>query len=449
MKRLSLEDCKKRIDHIAYAEAHVKKCLRRERIHNYIPGQVIYNLGEYPNRFSIRPTQYDHDLIASLAHKGVGLIQLHEEWNDSQRMLGADKYSSHDPEGLHAFIALCHQYGIKVLPYFSSAFFDWRDPDFTERFSTNGKFELNSSYFRYRCCDPASPEWNEYLMRGMHRIMEDYEFDGIYNDMGYGCKSAPAFGYLDYDPHLEDLLARIYGEVKERGGIVKIHQGQCVAPKTHSRVYDYLWVGECVTQPRDLLQTAPFDPYVIPCPDYRFLQDASALYAMAIPMMQFLLRTDGRPVTGERAFVPGVEYVNDPGNNEQIYNEQIRAWHRSHPNGPYVYSEWSKIPDDPILRNEWFDLLALYRPMVEEGSSAYLCIEKSTLTAKAPPADVYLSMFVNEECYLCVSNVGNSTQTVTLCDKWIDRVTDTPVRQLSLNAGEIRFLRRVPGESNL
>ena len=36
-------------------------------IHDYIPGQVIYNLGEYPNKMTIRPTAYDHDLIRKLS----------------------------------------------------------------------------------------------------------------------------------------------------------------------------------------------------------------------------------------------------------------------------------------------------------------------------------------------------------------------------------------------
>ncbi len=444
---LTLADYRTRIEGLRFAEEKIKSCARRERIGEYIPGQVIYNLGEYPARFSIRPTEYDYDLIKSLSERGVGLIQLHEEWNDSLRLLGADKYTSHDPEGLKEFIKLCHGFGIKVLPYISSGFFDWRDPDFTERFSQHGVYELNAFYYRYRCCDAASSEWNAYLMPRLEQILDTYEFDGLYNDMGYGCTGAPEFGYLEYDPYFEDLLSRIYAMVKKRGGIVKIHQGQCVCPRTHERVYDYLWVGECVRRASDLLETAKFDPYVIVNPDYRFLEEKNvdALYAMALPMMQFLLRVDGRPVTGERAFVPGVEYVNNPGNNETLHYENMRAWYCEHPEGPYCYSEWSDIPDNVQDREKWFGYLALYRPMVTEGTVAHIDITESTLTRAPLPSGVHMSLFVNGECYLCVSNVGEREAFVELCDAWIDRQSGSRVNSLRLAPTQVAFLKLAHG----
>lgn len=443
MSSYTFEDYRARLQFLRYAEENVKSCERRERIESYLPGQVIYNLGEYPARFSIRPTEYDYHLIKSLSERGVGLIQLHEEWNDSQRLLGADKFTSHDPEGLREFVKLCHDFNIKVLPYISTGFFDWRDPDFKESFSQHGVYELNAFYYRYRCCDAASADWNAYLMPRLEAILDTYEFDGLYNDMGYGCANAPEFGYLEYDPYFEDLLSRVYTMVKKRGGIVKIHQGQCVSPKTHTRVYDYLWVGECVRRASDLLQTVKFDPYVIVNPDYRFLEEKNAdtLYAMALPAMQFLLRVDGRPVTGERAFVPGVEYVNNPGNNETYHYEKMREWYLKHPNGPYTYSEWSDIPEDAVMREKWFEYLDLYRPMVKENTSAYLLIRESGFLCGEKPKGVLMSLFVNDDCYLCISNVGEGQETVTFRDAWIDRKTNETVKTLTLNQGEIFFLK--------
>ena len=70
-----------------------------------------------------------------MAENGVQLIQLHEEWNDAIRHLGADKYTSHDPKGLDSFIKLCHDFGIKVIPYISSGFIHEFDPDFKEEFT--------------------------------------------------------------------------------------------------------------------------------------------------------------------------------------------------------------------------------------------------------------------------------------------------------------------------
>ena len=157
MEILTREQHKARLDNITYAEKNIKKSFRRVRIHDYIPGQVIYNLGEYPAKFSIKPTEYDYEVVKNLADMGVGLIQLHEEWNDAIRIMGADKFTSHDEQGLKEFIELCHSFGIKIIPYISSGFFDERDPDFKEYF-TRGKYSLNNSYYRYRMCDAASAD---------------------------------------------------------------------------------------------------------------------------------------------------------------------------------------------------------------------------------------------------------------------------------------------------
>ena len=65
MKEISLEKQKKRLENINYAANAVKKCQKRMRIHDYLPGQVTYNLGPYPAKFSIEPTEYDYNLIKS------------------------------------------------------------------------------------------------------------------------------------------------------------------------------------------------------------------------------------------------------------------------------------------------------------------------------------------------------------------------------------------------
>ena len=66
----------------------VRSCRREHWVGEYQAGQVIYNLGEYPAPFSIRPTEYDHQLLSEFAERGVSLIQIHFEWCDTQRCLG-------------------------------------------------------------------------------------------------------------------------------------------------------------------------------------------------------------------------------------------------------------------------------------------------------------------------------------------------------------------------
>ena len=262
---------RRRTENLKYANQIIKGCLKKVYIHNYIPGQVIYNLGEYPNKMSIMPTEYDYRLIKKLSENGVGLIQIHEEWNDSLRIMGADKYTSHDKNGLKEFIKLCHSFDIKVLPYVSSGFFDVRDPDYTDRFiRSDAKLYMN--YYRYRMCSAASPEWNKYLFDNIRRMLDEYEFDGIFNDMGYdmcddeGNKYRPG----EYDPFIEDMLIRLYDLVKnEYGGIVKLHQGEIMVPVSENKIYDYLWVGENCETSEELIKTVNCSPYVIPCPDYK------------------------------------------------------------------------------------------------------------------------------------------------------------------------------------
>lgn len=429
-----------------YAESSVRNCLRVFDIEDYIPGQVIYNLGEYPAPFSIRPTEYDRELIKSLAERGVGLIQIHEEWNDSQRILGADKFESHDPEGLREFIDLCHGYGIKVLPYVSTGFFDRRDPDFSEEFSPRTKIDLDSSYYRYRMCDPVSKKWRDYVVPRIMRVLDNYEFDGIFNDMGFPTDyNAHSVGYMDYDSALDDMLSELYERVHSRGGIVKLHEGKCLCPRTTRRAYDYLWVGEGVSALESLPMTASFEPYTVPCPDFRFMEkrEENAFYANAMTFMQFVLRVDGRPVTGERADVEGVEYIYNPQNDEKKHFDKVKKWYDSHPDGPHVYSEWSSIPDDPEMREKWFYYLELYRPMVQSGSRAYIDLRDSNIIKGRLPEGAHATLYVNEEKYLCVSNLAHTEARITLAEPWRDRCSGDTVQELSLGYGDIAFLMGV------
>ena len=159
MKIYTLEEHRRRIGNINSAEKGNKKYLRRTRVRDYIPGQAIYNLGDYPKPFSIAPTDYDAVRLKGLAENGFGLIQIHEEWNDPIRRFGADKYTSHDPDGLKKFIELAHSFGIKVIGYVSSGFLHEFDPDFTEAFCHTEVRCVDGMYFRYRRCSAGSAEW--------------------------------------------------------------------------------------------------------------------------------------------------------------------------------------------------------------------------------------------------------------------------------------------------
>ena len=119
---LTLEEQRRRIENVKYANENVKACTRRERIENYLPGQVTYHLGDYPAKFSCRPTEYDYNLIKKFAESGVELIQTHMDASDYLRLYGTHKFDVVDPEGMKEFIKTCHDFGIKVINYISSGF---------------------------------------------------------------------------------------------------------------------------------------------------------------------------------------------------------------------------------------------------------------------------------------------------------------------------------------
>ena len=441
MKLLTLAEQRRRFDNLTFAYGAVKDCLFKHQVHDYIPGHAIYNFGEYPRPVSAAPTEFDEQRLAELASIGVGLIHIHEDWNDAIRVGGADKYTSTDPKGLAAFIELCHKNGIKVLPYFSTGFFDVRDPDMREEFYHPKRPTLFSRHFTFTGCDPKSPEWTTFVLEKMKGILDNHDWDGIYNDMGYPDDANFIDGYIQNDPYIEDTMARIYSAVKERGGIVKVHQGACIAPRANTKIYDYLIVGESVADPAELRRSATFQPYITPLTDFWFYKgEPDEVFARTIPFMQFENRYDGRPFTGERITVPGIDYTFNKIDNRMDMYVASKKWYDEHPDGPYTYSEWSSVPDDVAHRDKWASYMALYRPMVEENSHVLADITDSTLLLGKKPDSIVMSLFVNSECYLVVSNVGEKPQKVTLAEEWIDRESGKPVRELTLGKCELSFL---------
>lgn len=468
---MTFNNQKKRIDNIRHAEGANKKYYKRVRIADYISGQAIYNLGDYPARVSAEPTEYDIKLVKSLSENGVKLIQLHEDWNDACRYYGGDKFNAVDREGTRKFVKLCHDNGIKVIAYMSSSFFHRYDPDFREDFSrTDGVLEMN--YFSYRGCNHGSDTWREYVMNKMFDAVDYYGFDGIFNDFWYDSyvydyekgecyikteeveynpetSDVHDTNYLTedgkcikdvevkYDSDFEDMHAQIYSEIKKRGGIYKIHTGNRNVP-SRDKVYDYIWVGE------GLKELTPgngkeHDGYVVPCLDRHFYTEVSAktYFAYTIPFLQFPLLKTGRPIKGENTELPNVTYY---GGDEQAFYKAVGDYMKEHPEGPYVYSLWSSIPDDPTEFDVWSYYMKLYAPMTTENSIAFCEIRKCDDIVSDIPERVYASMFVNEETYLAVSNLTGDCYTLRLAGLWQNRETGNVSDRFEIMNDSIVFL---------
>jgi hypothetical protein len=82
---------RKRLENIARSQQAIRGCLRKHLIGSYLPGHCCYNLGEYPARKIWNPDEWDERELDALHSQGIRLIQVHEEWNDSQRLFGGHK----------------------------------------------------------------------------------------------------------------------------------------------------------------------------------------------------------------------------------------------------------------------------------------------------------------------------------------------------------------------
>jgi len=450
------EGHRRRLQNMAFGETNIRACLRRQLITDYIPGHCVYNLGEYPWRKPWDPDEWDERELDRLRDDGVRLIQIHEEWNDSQRLYGADKYSPANPSGFRRFVDMVHRRGMKVIVYVSTGFFQRTDPDFRDEWARQQ--DLVEIYFHYARCSPSSPSWRAYLLPRLVRIIEDFGVDGLYNDAGYirlaGNKrpATPDEVLLPgesttNDAAFSDLAALIYAEVKRRGGLLKLHVSGASQPQTPYKVYDYLWVGEGGRDGDKLREAVKgHEPYVSPCLDMSRARVGSEdeLYLHAIPYMQFPVLLAGRPFTGERATIEGIQY---PPEEKCFWTRHCRAiWrhHQANPTGPHSYGWWDSCPGRPDARPAHARWLKRYLPMVEEGTYAWLEIGDSDLFQRPLPEQVVASAFANQDFYLVLANYGNKAAGVATRCNYVDAgaANMTPVASWVFEPRTLRILRR-------
>lgn len=451
-------DHRRRLLNIGVCQRAVRKCLRKHLITSYLPGQCCYNLGEYPCRAPWSPDEWDEAELDRLQEHGIRLIQLHEEWNDSQRLYGAHKFAPLNPAGYRRFVDMVHRRGMKLMVYASSGFFEKTDPDFRAEWTPADDRPLVEFCYHYAHCSPASPGWRAYYLGHLRRILDDYGVDGIYNDLGYR-QPPPLAGrpagdqVLAFeetaanDGALGDLLTLIYAEVHRRGGVVKVHRGGALGLNTELKAYDYLWVGEGGDQPdqfRAEIKNHP--PYVVPCLDMSraIIANEDELYLHAIPYMQFPLLLAGRPFTGERALIPGIAY---PPEEKCFWTRHCRAiWkhYQAHPKGPHSYGWWDSVPGRPEARPAHARWLKRYLPLVAEGTWAWLEIVESDLFRKPLPKDVVASIFANRALYLVLANYAKTPVEIATSNAYVDVADSAAGSKTRWHLGErsLRILRR-------
>jgi hypothetical protein len=458
LKSFTAEDHRRRLEKIGRCHNAIRSCMRKHLITGYQPAQCCYNLGEYPARKPWTLGPYDEEELDRLRDHGIQLIQLFDEWADPLRLFGGDKFTPADSAAVCRFIDMAHERGMKVLPYASTCFLQRTDPDFRQAWSREGD-NLEVGFWNMARCSPASPGWRAYLLPRIIRVLDEFGADGIYIDGGYVWNAAkrlhsPAEDEIvafeetpEYDGAFTDLMALIYGEVKRRGGMLKLHVSGDQRPRSGElKVYDYLWVGEGVgnaERMREAVKNHP--PYVVPCIDmtYATVAGDDEPFLHAIPYMQFPLLQAGKPFTGQRASIPGVEY---PRGEEDWWVQRCRAiWehHQANPDGPHTYGIWDHLPGRPEARSAHARWLRQYMPMVEEGTWAWLEIGESTLFAHPLPKGIVASAFANRELYVVLANYGEEAVEVATSEAYVDTGDPTlrPSKQWMLGSRSLLILR--------
>ncbi|MHB8974335.1 MAG: alpha-amylase family protein [Pirellulaceae bacterium] len=458
LKRYTSDEHRRRLENIGLGHRAIRTCLRKHLITNYLPAQCGYNLGEYPCRQPWDPGEYDEQELDRLKDHGIQIIQVFDEWNDSLRLHGGDKYTALNPDGFRRFVEMVHRRDMKILTYASTCFLQRTDPDFRQAWAREGD-NLVLGYWNMARCSPASPGWRAFLLPRLVKILDTYELDGIYIDGGYVQNfrkppQPPAADEMsvfpesaEYDAAFTDLLALIYAEVQRRGGILKLHVDAADQPRTAGmKVYDYLWVGEGVTQVdalREAVKNHP--PYVVPCIDMTFakIENADEPYLHAIPYMQFPILQAGRPFTGERGLIPGVSYASE----QDFWVRRCReAWtyYQANPSGPYTYGGWDAVPERPATRPTHARWLRQYLPLVEDGTWAWLEVTDSDLFASPLPKPVVASVFANRHLSVVLANYGTDAATVVTADAYVpvDEPAAMATKTWSLPPRSLQILRR-------
>ena len=460
LKDYTEEDHRRRLQNIGVGTREIRTCLRRHLVTNYLPAQACYNLGEYPCLKPWDIGDYDEQELDRLKDHGIQLIQVFDEWNDSLRMFGADKYTALNPVGFRRFIDMVHKRGMKILPYGSIGFLEQTNPNFRSEWSAGNL--CRSGYWDMAYCSPASPGWRAFLLPRLMRIIDEYGLDGIYLDSGYVPNARPSKAQVppakdevsafeetaQYDGAVTDLLALLYAEVKRRGGILKLHMSEADEPKTAGqRVYDYLWVGENVTGADGLREaTKGYLPYVVPCIDVNMakVDDPNEPYLHAIPYMQFPMLHAGKPFTGECGNIPGVKYY---APSTWVQRCQIaREHYRSHPDGPHSYSYWDAFPGRAETRPTHARWLKRYLPLVEDGTTAWLEVGDSSLFVHPLPKGVVVSVFANRELYVVLANYSQTAVELDMATNYVaaDQPSATAAKQWRLAPRSLQILRRSP-----
>ena len=216
---------------------------------DYLAGEVVEGSGE---------NCYDR-----MKRLGVTTLILHEKWNPVQNcwIIGEDT-----TRRTSEIVKECHSRGIKVIPYFGyelstlSPYWYSKSEEWINMIAPNTAKDFSwyrkpNQRARHMC---SGSEFNEYLCEGIKKVIEDFDFDGLYIDtfcIPYGCYNEKhGCGFVDVYGNkqrtfpisrVREFCREIFRFFEERGGCFNPHISSCCNIPAYSFMH-MNWDGEDV-----------------------------------------------------------------------------------------------------------------------------------------------------------------------------------------------------------
>ena len=195
---------------------------------------------------------------------GVNTLYIHEKWNEIQNSPFLTKMTA---ERLKYIVAEAHKREIKVIPYFGyeiSTLSPYWSEYGEEVINRESESEYAWHWYRYPWQrDPIvcyNSRWQEIFAKGIERLMDQFDFDGIYLDgtnRPMGCTNEKhGCGWRDREGNLHttypvwavrSLMKKLYKIVDSRGGVINCHGSAAFNAAALSFCHSQ-WEGEMIQQ---------------------------------------------------------------------------------------------------------------------------------------------------------------------------------------------------------